>query len=132
MQSHDSGHDSQHDNGRLYFSGELDLANVDNLRVSLGRAADLAQSDIVVDFTDVGFFDAVTVDALAAIANLLRRRGQRLLVTGLTDFQRQIIVLSHMNELIVSTGFPSPTDAIQEQEWGQASHQLRIEQPPGG
>jgi anti-anti-sigma factor len=59
-------------------SGEIDMANAEDVSARLGAAVSNAASGLVVDLSGVDYLDSAGVRGLFDLAGRLRRRGQRL------------------------------------------------------
>lgn len=87
----------------LKVRGVLDLESVGRLRTALGDACADEQCDVTVDLTDVRFFDALTVGALAATARRMRNHGCRFVVNGLSSLQERMLRICGLED-VVTTG----------------------------
>lgn len=82
--------------------GEIDLSTVGQLAEALDAAMLAApDSDIVVDFTEVTFFDALTLGTLVDGNNRLACNKRRLIWRGLSAFQRRVARVCGIDQLIV-------------------------------
>jgi anti-anti-sigma factor len=60
------------------ITGEIDMANADEVAARLGAAVSNAASGLVVDLSGVAYLDSAGVRGLFDLSGRLRRRGQRL------------------------------------------------------
>ena len=111
----------------VWVRGDLDLVTAPRLDVALYEAtrAD-APADFLVDFTDVGFFDAQALGVLATAAQRLRATGHRLTVKGLTAFQLSLICLCGLDtalsvDRIARAGDPRPSPSCRDRWTGADS-----------
>ncbi len=89
--------------------GEIDLATVDRLAEALDAAMLAApNSDVIVDFTDVDFFDALTIGTLVDANNRLQSSRNRLALRGLNAFQRQVFRISGTDRLVMGRETATP------------------------
>jgi anti-sigma B factor antagonist len=91
--------------------GEIDLATAPLLRSALDEARDGAAGDILVDLTDVGFFDCQAVNVFAETAYRLRETGHRLTLNGVSLHQHRILRICAMTQLMSITDSPQPSAA---------------------
>lgn len=80
--------------------GDLELATVGRLRMALADACADPQLDVTVDLTEVQFFNALTVGALAVTARQVRRANCLFVVHGLTRLQEKILRISGLGYAI--------------------------------
>jgi anti-anti-sigma factor len=78
-------------------TGEIDLATADDLARALSAVTDLA---VRVDLTDVEFFGAAAVCAIAEGAAECARLGNRLVVTGYSPVTRTLFELCELEALL--------------------------------
>jgi anti-anti-sigma factor len=84
---------------RLY--GDLDMVTVDGLRGLLAQAAASGTDELVVDLTDVGFVDVLSLSAILAAADTLRERGGRLSVRGASGPTRRVCALLNAQDVLM-------------------------------
>jgi anti-anti-sigma factor len=89
----------------LRLRGEIDVANVPVVEHAMIAACDgdSPPSDVLVDFSEVLFFDARILGLLAATATRLRAGSCRLTVRGLTDHQERVFRICGLDDLLAAT-----------------------------
>ena len=75
----------------LHFSGELDMATATTVRAAVDQACRGAHGEVMVDLSDVQFFDAMTLDIFAQAYDRLRESGGRLTLFGLSPHQEMVL-----------------------------------------
>lgn len=79
--------------------GDLDLETVPLLRVALADAFAGDVGDVVVDLTEVAFFEVTAMNLFAETARRLQRTGRRLFLRELTAFQQRLLVTYGFTQL---------------------------------
>jgi anti-anti-sigma factor len=88
----------------LQLAGEIDIATVQLVEKAMIRACDGdSPFDVLVDFSQVMFFDARILGLLAATATRLRAGSCQLTVLGLTDHQERIFRICGLDDLLAVT-----------------------------
>ena len=84
----------------LRLSGELDVATATTVRAALADACQDTCGEVLVDLSQVGFFDAATIGIFAQANALLRKQGGRLTLLGLTSHQEKVVRLCFLEDLL--------------------------------
>jgi anti-anti-sigma factor len=84
----------------LVVRGDLDMRTVAPLRQALAGARQHPPCDLVVDLSEVTFFDAQTLGPLAATARWLRDRGCRTRLVGLVPWQEKVVRSGRLAQLL--------------------------------
>ena len=93
------------------ISGEVDIANVDQLRAVLDSTTVDDELHLVVDLTHTSYFDSRTVAVLANLATNFRGRRQRMALVAPSDgFAARILQIAGL-PLIVPV-FQSVADGV--------------------
>ena len=87
------------DGWTFVVSGDLDLVTVPQLRFALAEAFGGPAVDVVVDLTDVDFFELTALHLFAETARRLTRTGGGLFLRGLSPFQDRILVTYGLTRL---------------------------------
>ena len=82
-------------------SGELDLVTAPRFGRALMEAAAQSAGNVIVDFTDVRFFDAGTLGVLAVTATPMRQQGKRILLRGLSPFQKRLLRICELDHVML-------------------------------
>jgi anti-anti-sigma factor len=91
--------------------GEVDIANVDEFRTCLEKAADDRAPGLVVDLTRTAYFDSRTIALLADFATKLRVHRQRIALVAPADgFAARILQIAGLP--LIVPAFQSVIDAI--------------------
>ncbi len=91
--------------------GEVDIANVDELRVTLEQATQERGPGIVIDLTGATYFDSRTIALLADFATKLRVHRQRIALVAPNDgFAARILQIAGLPLIIPA--FPSAPEAV--------------------
>lgn len=90
----------QADRAVIHVRGEIDILTAPSLRATLLEACQAPLTDVFVDFTSVGFFDAQALDVLAAAAGRLRAGSCRLVVQGLSGWQAKVVRLCGLGDAL--------------------------------
>jgi anti-anti-sigma factor len=80
--------------------GDLDLASAPALRRALRRADDASSPDLVVDFSQVTFFDCAIVGVLVTALRTVQVQGGCLRMRGLTGGPQRLMDLCHLDGVI--------------------------------
>ena len=94
----------------VWVRGDHDIATKVSLSVTIARAAQLEEGDLLVDLSGVTFMDASTVDAIVRSADRLRSRAQSLEIRAPSPPARRILELCAVS-LLVSPGATTETKA---------------------
>jgi anti-anti-sigma factor len=100
----------------LLFHGDLDLATAHTVRNALLDACRDAVGEVIIDLSDVSFFDAVTVGLFAKAHDRLNQTGRRLTLLGLSPHQENVLSicgLHHLLAVAVGTSSGRPFGARQ-------------------
>ena len=81
-------------------TGELDLATAPTLHRALRRAVDASLPDLVVDFSQVTFFDCAIVGVLVTALRAVQAQGGCLRLRGLTGGPKRLFDLCHLDGVI--------------------------------
>lgn len=84
----------------VWLHGEHDLATRARLSITIARAAEVDDADIVVDLSGVTFMDASTIGALVVAGNHLRPASRSLSVRTPSPRARRVLDLCGMDRLI--------------------------------
>jgi anti-anti-sigma factor len=89
----------------LRLLGEIDMHTVPVVQQALTAACNSdSPADVLVDFTQVTFFDARILGLVAATATRLRAGSCQLTVRGLTDHQERIFRICGLDDLLSANG----------------------------
>ena len=92
--------------------GEVDIANVDELRMCLERATAERGPGIVIDLTGASYFDSRTIALLADFATKMRVHRQRVALVAPNDgFAARILQIAGLP--LIVPAFASRPEAIQ-------------------
>jgi anti-anti-sigma factor len=75
----------------LRLHGELDLATAATVRAILDQACREVSGEVIVDLSDVQFFDVVTMGIFAQAHERLSETGGRLTLLGLSPYQEKVL-----------------------------------------
>ncbi|NMO55166.1 STAS domain-containing protein [Actinoplanes sp. TBRC 11911] len=96
----------------ICLAGELDLATAEDLRERLMSVVESgAATSIVLDFSDVGYVDARSVDAIVTAWTAATSRGRRLQVEGLHGMPAMVFRVLGLESLLVTDGGTSWREA---------------------
>jgi anti-sigma B factor antagonist len=117
------GHPREHE---LSLAGELDLAACPKLVDELVVAIAQGTGDLVVDCSEVTFFDAAAVSALLEAREELDASGRRLLVRSPSRAVRRVLDILALGSLFAEVGngnlqVASAGTALAPNEYGQLS-----------
>jgi anti-anti-sigma factor len=84
----------------LLFHGDLDLATAHTVRNGLVDACRDTSGEVIVDLSDVSFFDAVTVGLFATANDRLNQTGRRLTLLGLSPHQERVLRVCGLHHLL--------------------------------
>ncbi|MDQ6768166.1 MAG: STAS domain-containing protein [Candidatus Eremiobacteraeota bacterium] len=91
--------------------GEVDIANVDELRLCLEKAAEEKGPGLVIDLTKASYFDSRTIALLADFATKLRVHRQRVaLVAPAEGFAARILQIAGLP--LIVPAFQLTADAL--------------------
>jgi anti-anti-sigma factor len=85
---------------RFVLRGEIDLAEVPNLRIELRRAVDQQEAHVLIDAADVTFIDSAAVAALLEAHQMLQHQGRNLLVVNVSPFARRTFEVLGVTDLL--------------------------------
>lgn len=92
--------------------GEVDIANVDELRLCLERATQERGPGIVIDLTTAAYFDSRTIALLADFATRMRVHRQRVAVVAPNDgFAARILQIAGLP--LIVPAYPSRDEALE-------------------
>ncbi len=74
--------------------------SVDALRAGLDQVCAAPAVNVIVDFSQVDFFDVSAINALAEAGQRLATADRQLTVAGLSPWQQRILRLAHLEELL--------------------------------
>ncbi|MBV8459903.1 MAG: STAS domain-containing protein [Candidatus Eremiobacteraeota bacterium] len=93
------------------IKGEVDIANVDELRLCLEQATRERGPGIVVDLTAASYFDSRTIALLADFATRMRVHRQRVAVVAPNDgFAARILQIAGLP--LIVPAYPSLAEAL--------------------
>ncbi len=93
------------------IKGEVDIANIDELRLCLEHAAEDRSTGVVIDLTKTAYFDSRTIALLADFATKLRVHRQRIALVAPADgFATRILQVAGLPLIVPS--FTSLKDAL--------------------
>lgn len=84
----------------VVLHGELDLVTVEGLRVLLEDAVRDDPERLVIDVSDVGFVDVLSLSTILATADAVRDRGGSALVRGASSAIRRVCVLLNADDVL--------------------------------
>lgn len=94
----------------VWLHGEHDIATKVAVVVTIARAAQRDDADLLVDLSEVTFMDASTIGALVGSRNRLRARSQSLLLRSPSPRARRVLDLCGLAQLVrVRTEAVHPT-----------------------
>ncbi len=79
--------------------GDLDASAAVQLAEALDEAIELGKTHVVLDMTEVGFIDSMTVHVLMGAARELRQRFGRLVLVCSDSNARRLIEITHLDVL---------------------------------
>src|SRR5689334_12303080 len=85
---------------RYVLRGEIDLAEVPNLRIELRRAVNQPEAQVLIDAADVTFIDSAAVAALLEAHQMLQHQGRHLLVVNVSPFARRTFEVLGVTDLL--------------------------------
>jgi anti-anti-sigma factor len=103
----------QLDTTTVRLHGDLDMVTVEGLRALLAEASADRPDQLVVDLSDVGFVDVLSLSAILAAADMLRDRGGRLVVRGASASMRRICGLLNAQDILMPE-LPHPRPAFRQ------------------
>ena len=95
----------------VWLHGDHDIATKVAVVVTIARAAQRDDADLLVDLSEVTFMDASTIGALVGSRNRLRARSRSLLLRSPSPCARRVIDLCGLAHLVVSSEAGNPADA---------------------
>lgn len=97
----------------VWLRGEHDIATEIFLMVSIARAAQVDDGDVVVDLSEVTFMDASTIGALVGSRNRLGTRSRSLLLRAPSPIALRVLGLCGLAHLVhpAAVGAVHPTGA---------------------
>ena len=102
------------------IDGEVDIANVEGLRLCLEQASEERGPGLVIDLTRATYFDSRTIALLADLATKMRVHRQRLALVAPADgFAARILQIAGLP--LIVPAFQSADDAL-----------MSVKQPSGG
>lgn len=97
--------------GVVTITGEVDIANVAQLKLCLEKVIDERGSGLVVDLTKTSYFDSRTIALLADSATKMRVQRQRIaLVAPASGFAAKILQIAGLP--LIVPAFQSVSEAI--------------------
>jgi anti-sigma B factor antagonist len=91
--------------------GEVDIANVDELKMCIEKAAEDAGPGFVIDLTKASYFDSRTIALLAELATKTREHEQRVALLAPADgFAARILQIAGLPNIVPA--FQSIADAL--------------------
>jgi len=84
------------DDGRLFFAGRLDAAQVDKARAELDRCND----SVIVDLSDLSYISSAGLGLFIAAHMRLTGLGKTLRLTNANQMVRNVFRLSRLDQLI--------------------------------
>jgi anti-anti-sigma factor len=91
--------------------GEVDIANVDELRQCLERATQKRDRGVVIDLTAAAYFDSRTIALLADVATKIRVHRQRVAVVAPKEgFAARILQIAGLP--LIVPAYPSRSEAL--------------------
>jgi anti-anti-sigma factor len=85
----------------VVLHGELDLVTVEGLRVLLANAVRESPEKLVIDVSDVGFVDVLSLSTILATADAVRDRGGHAQVRGASAAIRRVCALLNADDVLV-------------------------------
>jgi anti-anti-sigma factor len=80
--------------------GDLDRVSVDGLRDLLDDICQGTSSRIVIDLSDVGFVDVLSLSVILGTADALREGGRSLVVEGASTSVRRLCALLNAEDIL--------------------------------
>jgi anti-anti-sigma factor len=98
------------------IEGEVDIANVSELRLYLEKAIEEQGPGMVVDLTKASYFDSRTIALLADIATKMRVHRQRIaLVAPASGFAARILEIAGLPQIVPAFATSKEAvDAVQQ------------------
>ena len=91
---------TRHDSLVLSMAGELDMFNAQSLFDAVSGVELDGHRTVVLDLTGLKFCDAGGVSAVLRVDRLLRDRGRRLTVHGISGLPRRVFTLTGVDRVI--------------------------------
>jgi anti-anti-sigma factor len=84
----------------LQLSGELDVATAWIVDMALGIACRGASVEVIVDLSDVQYFDTVTIGVFDRANLRLNQTGRRLTLVGVSPQQEKVLRICELDHLL--------------------------------
>jgi anti-anti-sigma factor len=88
------------DSERVVLTGCLDARSVGIVRTALHSAIDESSGNLVVDFRDVEYIDAVGLGVLAAAHRRIEREGRHLVLCGCSPALRRMLSVTRLTRIL--------------------------------
>lgn len=93
--------------------GEIDIANVADLRSTLEQALAEPGADIVIDCAKLRFIDAVGLGVLAWLAAQTAQQGRLAAIRNASAFQQRLLDLTYLDRCLrIELDLPSPDHRV--------------------
>ncbi len=108
QQSHEHQLDERPIRTPVVVSGEIDLANADELGRALERQRlEQPEGDLVVDAAGLTFIDSTGLSVLTACSNRLREEGRSLRIQDVAPTPRRVFEITGLADLLLVDESPS-------------------------
>ena len=89
----------EHEHGWLLKArGDLDLDSADKLYEGVASLAEHDATLVVLDLTDVEFLDSTGLRAIVNAGDLLKKRGGRLIIDGMSGAAKRVLEITSLLE----------------------------------
>jgi anti-anti-sigma factor len=88
------------DSERVALTGCLDARSVGIVRQALHSAIDESSGNLVVDFSEVEYIDAVGLGVLAAAHRRIEREGRHLVLRGCSPALRRMLSMTRLTRVL--------------------------------